>query len=209
MDVLLSELQLNIMISIVVFFVSFFVLLYLMRYRSRRPVAFNEYEIEATLSKYMIKLEDYTTLINELRAKMDVLEAKISTHEADTRPMNSIVTNSAVTDIYESVYDEKHVIPNNIVTSQKNITRNRADEINTDKTLRQNTIMYILQLLNESPMTAREIQLSTKKTREHTSRLMKKLYIQSLLTRDIGSKPFLYKITDEGRRLLKVTHSNT
>ena len=71
----------------------------------------------------------------------------------------------------------------------------------------QNTVSSILKLLSQSPMTAREIQVNTKKTREHTSRLMKRLYNESLVTRDIDNKPFLYKITDEGRRLLE-NHSD-
>ena len=62
-------------------------------------------------------------------------------------------------------------------------------------------------IAKSSPMTAREIQFNTKKTREHTSRLMKRLYNESLVTRDIDNKPFLYKITDEGRRLLE-NHSD-
>jgi predicted transcriptional regulator len=36
---------------------------------------------------------------------------------------------------------------------------------------------------------------------------MKRLYNESLVTRDIDNKPFLYKITDEGRRLLE-NHSD-
>jgi DNA-binding transcriptional ArsR family regulator len=93
------------------------------------------------------------------------------------------------------------------VTSQANITRNRIDDTDSDKSLHQNTISSILKLLSRSPMTAREIQFNTKKTREHTSRLMKRLYNESLVTRNIDNKPFLYKITDEGRRLLE-NHSD-
>ena len=91
------------------------------------------------------------------------------------------------------------------------ITRNIIDDMVGDKSLNQNqtqnTVFSILKLLSRSPMTAREIQINTKKTREHTSRLMKRLYNESLVTRDIDNKPFLYKITDEGRRLLE-NHSD-
>ena len=101
------------------------------------------------------------------------------------------------------------MIVDDSVTSQVNITRNRIDDMVSDKSLHQNqnTVSSILKLLSRSPMTAREIQVNTKKTREHTSRLMKRLYNESLVTRDIDNKPFLYKITDEGRRLLE-NHSD-
>ena len=103
----------------------------------------------------------------------------------------------------------KHTIADDTVTSQVNITRNRIDDMVDDKSLHknENTVTSILKLLSQSPMTAREIQVNTKKTREHTSRLMKRLYNESLVTRDIDNKPFLYKITDEGRRLLE-NHSD-
>ena len=103
----------------------------------------------------------------------------------------------------------KHTITDDTVTSQVNITRNRIDDMVDDKSLHknENTVTSILKLLSQSPMTAREIQVNTKKTREHTSRLMKRLYNESLVTRDIDNKPFLYKITDEGRRLLE-NHSD-
>lgn len=70
---------------------------------------------------------------------------------------------------------------------------------------RQNgTIEYILKKLSDESLTTREIQRVVGRTREHTSRLMKKLYEEKLVDRDMDMKPFKYTITDEGRkRLLK------
>lgn len=68
---------------------------------------------------------------------------------------------------------------------------------------RQNgTIEYILRKLNDQSLTTREIQRVVGRTREHTSRLMKKLYEEKLVDRDMNIKPFKYTITDEGRKRL-------
>lgn len=68
---------------------------------------------------------------------------------------------------------------------------------------RQNgTIEYILKKLKDNSLTTREIQKVVGRTREHTSRLMKKLYEDKLVDRDMSTKPFRYTITDEGRKRL-------
>jgi DNA-binding MarR family transcriptional regulator len=68
------------------------------------------------------------------------------------------------------------------------------------------TIEYILKKLESNPLTTRELQQYIGRTREHTSRLMKKLYDDRFVDRDNGSKPFKYSITNEGRKLL-IKHS--
>jgi hypothetical protein len=68
---------------------------------------------------------------------------------------------------------------------------------------RQNsTIEYILRKLEDNSLTTREVQTVIGRTREHTSRLMKKLFEEKLVYRDVSTKPFRYTITVEGRKLL-------
>ncbi len=57
---------------------------------------------------------------------------------------------------------------------------------------------YVLRLITEKPMTSRDIQVTIGRTREHTSRMMKKLFEEGLVERDMQSKPFTYKITEKG-----------
>ena len=57
--------------------------------------------------------------------------------------------------------------------------------------------MY-LRLITEKPMTSRDIQVTIGRTREHTSRMLKKLFEDGLVERDMSTKPFTYKITDRG-----------
>ena len=214
MDIIwLSESQLNVLLSIVVFFISFSGVLFYIRFRSQRSITQNERKytaLEAVLSKYAMRVENSTRMLRELRIKMDIIEAKISAAGDIERTTVKTITDDIKSDVNSSVFHGKHedIMANDtvIMTSQKNITKNGLN-VTDDKNLHQKTVSTILKLLSQSPMTAREIQFNTKKTREHISRLMKRLYDESLVTRDTDSKPFLYKVTDEGRRLLE-NHSD-
>ena len=57
---------------------------------------------------------------------------------------------------------------------------------------------YVLRLITEKPMTSRDIQVTIGRTREHTSRMMKKLFEEGLVERNMQTKPFTYKITEKG-----------
>ncbi len=211
MDMWLNESQLNVLLSIMVFFLSFLGVLSYMRFRSRQSVIQKEDKyaiLEAVLSKYVMRAEDSTKMVGELRTKMDIIEAKISVGgDVEGKRMKTMIDDTKSNANSFDMHEDRHkdMIDDGSVTSHVKITRNRINDMVGDKSLNQtqtqNTVSSILKLLSRSPMTAREIQISTKKTREHTSRLMKRLYNESLVTRNIDNKPFLYKITDEGRRL--------
>jgi CRP-like cAMP-binding protein len=61
-----------------------------------------------------------------------------------------------------------------------------------------NAADYVLRLIIEKSMTSRDIQVTIGRTREHTSRMLKKLFDSGLVERDMSTKPFTYKITDKG-----------
>lgn len=61
-----------------------------------------------------------------------------------------------------------------------------------------NATDYVLRLITEKPMTSRDIQVTIGRTREHTSRMLKKLFEDNLVERDMTTKPFTYKITEKG-----------
>ena len=61
-----------------------------------------------------------------------------------------------------------------------------------------NATDHVLRLITEKPMTSRDIQVTIGRTREHTSRMLKKLFEEGLVERDMSTKPFSYKITDKG-----------
>jgi hypothetical protein len=62
-------------------------------------------------------------------------------------------------------------------------------------------------LASEGPKTAPEIKERVKLSREHTARLMKKLYEQGYLERETGKIPFRYSVKKEMEKLLKKTET--
>ena len=58
---------------------------------------------------------------------------------------------------------------------------------------------YVLHLITNKAMTSRDIQITTKRSREHTSRLMKKLFEGGLVQRNTETKPYKYSITEKGK----------
>ena len=66
------------------------------------------------------------------------------------------------------------------------------------------TEIAVLEMLSsEGPKTAPEIKDRVKLSREHTARLMKKLYEEGYLEREVGKIPFRYSIKKEMEKLLK------
>jgi uncharacterized coiled-coil protein SlyX/predicted transcriptional regulator len=66
------------------------------------------------------------------------------------------------------------------------------------------TELSVLEILaNEGEKTAPEIKTRVNLTREHTARLMKKLYEEGYLERTTGRIPFAYRIKEEMRKILK------
>ena len=57
---------------------------------------------------------------------------------------------------------------------------------------------FVLRLITDKAMTSRDIQITLKRSREHTSRLMKKLFEDGYVQRNVESKPYTYSITEKG-----------
>jgi DNA-binding MarR family transcriptional regulator len=62
---------------------------------------------------------------------------------------------------------------------------------------------YILKIILKDSLSSNEIKKAIGRTREHTSRLLKKLYELQLVDRDITTKPFRYKLTEQGREYIE------
>lgn len=73
--------------------------------------------------------------------------------------------------------------------------------------LTETEVSVLDMLASEGPKTAPEIKERIKLSREHTARLMKKLYEEGYLDRDTSKIPFRYSVKEEMRRLLKKTES--
>jgi CRP-like cAMP-binding protein len=67
------------------------------------------------------------------------------------------------------------------------------------------TELSVIKLLSAKPRSSVEIKELIGKTREHAARLMKILFDSGLVTRDTSKKPFVYQLTEAGRRYLSAS----
>ena len=86
-------------------------------------------------------------------------------------------------------------------TSQ--VSQRRAPEVTSPSDHTREVDIQILHSLAEGPRTSRDIKEVINKSREHTARLMKILYGKGLVVRNDRNKPYVYEITDAGRRYLE------
>ena len=71
-----------------------------------------------------------------------------------------------------------------------------------------NPIDHVLHLITTKPMTSRDIQITLKRSREHTSRLMKKMFEEGYVLRNTESKPYTYSISEKGKEKIGVLETN-
>lgn len=67
------------------------------------------------------------------------------------------------------------------------------------------TELSVIKLLSVEPRSSVEIKELIGRTREHAARLMKVLFDLGLVTRDTSKKPFVYQLTETGRRYLSAS----
>ena len=168
----------------------------------------NETIIEAIVSEYSLRLNDFEKIITDLRLRMDTMELRTLHHPVSQTP--TIFTDNARMSYEQSTISQHHSHQpeqspaSHVSKTMTTITQQQQPAItitekNNVPVMQNSTLDYILKLLSERPRTSREIQHAIGRTREHTSRLMKGLYEMNLVTRESNTKPFKYTITDAGR----------
>lgn len=120
--------------------------------------------------------------------------------------------------------DSQEIIQENQEFAQVSIPRTKDQKIEKDtlvivkeekpresmqKIHTENLIDYVLRLITEKPMTSRDIQITVGRTREHTARMLKKMFEEGLVERDINTKPYIYKITDRGLTRMDISMIST
>ncbi len=133
------------------------------------------------------KVKEIQEIKNLLEERVQLMnDERIKSHFSVTSPIRNYVSSSS--DVLDTYNHNKK-------------SHNHVHLVEDDER-RNGTIEYILKKLEDTSLSTKEIQLMIGRTREHTSRLMKKLYEEDLVEREISNKPFRYTITDEGRRRL-------
>lgn len=190
----------DVLISITLFVLSFVAFFYFGFFRESKEREKENHKFKDMLIEgYFHKFDEYNEIISDLRTKLDMIEMKIN--PVNIRSNHEEFVSTSDIGNKRSHKDMSHTMTP--VTKDVIITEKKGD-VNEDEVLRLNTVDTILRML-EVPLTSREIQRKINKSREHTSRLLKKLYSENIVMRDGSTRPFKYKITNEGRKLLERT----
>ncbi|HML02512.1 MAG TPA: MarR family transcriptional regulator [Candidatus Bathyarchaeia archaeon] len=151
---------------------------------------------ETQVAKMATEVNALTQLEKETQAQLTATAQKVT--EA-TRKQDDIL--GRITDLEERA--------KKIVASETSIEA--VIPIKQEKALAAitPTELSVLEILaSEGQKTAPEIKVRVNLTREHTARLMKKLYEEGYLERTTGKIPFAYSVKEEMRKILKRAEAN-
>lgn len=184
--------------AIISFFIGALAMLtyYKIKSQFKQSNAANLEVIDTIVSQYNRRLDKYEAVINELKNQIDLLESKINEADGNT-PTNNHGTSDPISQQISRYSGEHKELPvsSRVIIGFNDIKKTESDEYSHTG----DTPEIILRLLLNGPLTSRDIQKGIGRTREHTSRVMKKLYELRYVDRDINHKPFMYNITDLGR----------
>ena len=145
-------------------------------YNKIRPLIKTESE---QLKSHIERLQYYENQLIDMKIRMDSLE--IAQESQEIEPVSRLI-------------EKKYERPGQSKETQEEERRERMHNMNFGS-----AADYVLKLITEKPMTSRDIQITIGRTREHTSRLMKKLFEEGYVDRNMQTKPFTYYIIEKGK----------
>jgi DNA-binding HxlR family transcriptional regulator len=165
----------------------------------------NDYSdiLEAVRNNKQLQIDNINHKVNDIQIKLDLIESILSQLQ---RSNNTNIIKSAqnitaipnvtspITSISET--SDKLYHKTSQINPKNNISNNLTDKQNV-------TNYYILKVLLKKSLTSNEIKNAIGRTREHTARVMKKLYELKFVDRDTTTKPFKYKLTEQGKKFIE------
>jgi predicted HTH transcriptional regulator len=136
------------------------------------------------------RLQNYENLLIDMKIKLDSLEIERESEELSQAQIPRPREQRPQVEVPVQVKEEK--------------PKERVHNMNFGSATE-----YVLRLITEKPMTSRDIQITIGRTREHTSRMMKKLFEEGLVERDLQTKPFTYKIMEKGLDRIRPVNTPT
>jgi chromosome segregation ATPase len=161
------------------------------------------------------KLDGSTKRIDNMERKLTSIDAQLNSVLGENQRVTSALTEASVK--MRDIDGSQENLKVQIVDLQEQVQRlSAAPElkiepvipIKRDKAMASltDTEVSVLEMLAaEGAKTAPEIKERVKLSREHTARLMKKLYEEGYLERETGKIPFKYAVKKEMEKFLKKT----
>jgi len=160
--------------------------------------------IEIIENKKQLQIDNIMLKLKDIQIKLDLLESKLFTIESQLQYEKNTKNSGNITNKHDITSQAPNV---------RNITDKSTSKISPIGKARSKSLMlnekhnatehYILKIILKDSLSSNEIKKAIGRTREHTSRLLKKLYELQLVDRDITTKPFRYKLTEQGREYIE------
>jgi predicted transcriptional regulator len=190
--------ELEVILSVILAFIVGIVGLY--AYTKIRPLVKTRSDVlDASQAE---RLEYYERQLIDMKIRLDAIEIqgieqKVEDPNLELKQFLEKLAKNEVQERPIEVVSKAEVIPKKIDSTPiiQNITPT-------------NPVDYVLHLITSKAMTSRDIQITLKKSREHTSRLMKKLFEEGYVQRNTESKPYTYSITEKGIAKVEQTDEN-
>ena len=148
------------------------------------------------------RLEYYERQLIDMKIRLDALEIQ-GTEQKSEDPnleLKQFLEKLSKNEVKEKSIDSV-ITPD--IKQEKSISMPNLSNIE-----HTNPTNYVLQLITNKAMTSRDIQITLKRSREHTSRLMKKLFEEGYVQRNTESKPYTYSITEKGLAKVEEVQKN-
>lgn len=140
---------------------------------------------------YLSRLEYYERQLIDMKIRLDALDLEEQEFQVPIPEKIEPVLEKKVEDLVEKEVKGVKIEP------VKPISKPRMPNMGFD-----GIAEHVLGLITSKEMTSRDIQITIGRSREHTSRLMKRLFEEGLVQRNNKTKPFTYQITEKGKAKL-------
>ena len=139
------------------------------------------------------RLEFYERQLIDMKIRLDAIEMQGIEQKVEDPNMElkQFLEKLAKNEVQEKLPSPERIEP--VVAQKQVISTPEIVEISYSSPTN-----HVLHLITNKAMTSRDIQITLKKSREHTSRLMKKLFEEGFVQRNTETKPYTYSITEKG-----------
>lgn len=205
------DLNIEYFIITAIFFIIGFLISYLLKSKHtlHQPLPSSRVDyseiIDAIENSKQLQIDTITHKINDIQIKLDLVESVLS------QLSKTSYTDTNMTNYHKDITEKQKLTSQNIHSSdirRETYPKISQQDINNSQHIdlsdKQNsTNYYILKILLKESLTSNEIKNAIGRTREHTARLMKKLYDLKFVDRDITTKPFKYRLTEQGKKYIE------
>jgi len=191
----------EVILGIIISFVIGLVGLY--SYYKIRP--FIKTKNEMIDSSQLERLEYYERQLIDMKIRLDAIE--IQGFEQKTEDPNL-----ELKQFLEKLAKNQQIIEKPVEPLIKTEIMNKEELVSISRIPNldhNNAVDYVLHLITDKAMTSRDIQITLKRSREHTSRLMKKLFEDGYVQRNTNTKPYTYSITKKGKEKIETIQVNS